>query len=220
MRFIIHELPYEQPLLAGRLRYEQDGEPTGTVESWRLTNAVDGYRFLRVDLDSREGPSGRSYLYHVTLNPAGRPEQLKFRLWGNGPEVSGTAVWEGNEVISARVVDSVAYQEVARGGAFWFPAGMGLALLAVYVGETKGMTLVSHAADPAGLMSLIETPVTIGLGEAMTEDLNGELLPVRPLEVNWADQQRTVWLDKESRPLRLRRQDGLTAVAERLVRYR
>jgi hypothetical protein len=154
------------------------------------------------------------------LNPAGRPEQLKFRLWGNGPEVSGTAVWEGNEVISARVVDGIAYQDAARGSAFWFPAGMGLALLSVYVGETNGITLLTHATDPDGLMTLVETPVAIGLGEAMTEDVNGELLPVRPLEVNWADQQRTVWLDTESRPLRLRRQDGLTAMAERLVRYR
>lgn len=93
MRFIIHEMPYERPLLAGRLRYERDGVPTGAVELWRITNAVDGYRFLRVDLDAREAESGRSSLYHVTLNPAGRPEQLKFRLWGNGPEVSGSLVW-------------------------------------------------------------------------------------------------------------------------------
>ncbi len=105
MRFIIRELPYERPLLAGRLRYERDGVPTGAVESWRLTQALDDYRFLRVDLDAREAPSGRSSLFHVTLNPAGRPEQIKYRLWGNGPEVSGTAVWEGNEVIAARRVD-------------------------------------------------------------------------------------------------------------------
>jgi len=33
MRFIIHELPYERPRLAGQLRYKRDGQPTGTVES-------------------------------------------------------------------------------------------------------------------------------------------------------------------------------------------
>ncbi len=219
MRFIIHELPYERPLLAGRLRYERDGVPTGAVESWRLTRAIDDYRFLRVDLDAREAPSGRSSLFHVTLNPAGRPEQIKYRLWGNGPEVSGTAVWEGNEVIAARRVDGLAYQDVARGAAFWFPAGSGLALLAIYAGETKGITMVADTSDPAQLMAVVETPVAITLGAAATEDVNGELLPVRPLVVAWADQQRTLWIDTEGRPLRLRRNDNLTAVTERLVRY-
>ena len=76
MRFIIHELPYERPLLSGRLRYERDGVPSGAVESWRLTAAVDGYRFLRVDVDAREAPSGRSWLYHLTLNPAGLPDRV------------------------------------------------------------------------------------------------------------------------------------------------
>lgn len=219
MRFIIHELPYERPLLAGRLRYERDGAPTGAVESWRITNAVEGFRFLRVDLDAREAESGRSYLYHVTLNPAGRPEQLKFHLWGNGPDVTGTAVWEGGEIIAARQVDGVAYQDVARGPAFWFPAGMGLTLLMAGVGESRGVTMASNPAAPADLMKLVETPLTIELGEAAIEDVAGELLSVRPLQLKWDGQWRTVWIDSEGRPLRLRRDDGLSAVAERLVRY-
>lgn len=219
MRFIIHEMPYERPLLAGRLRYERDGVPTGAVESWRITNAVDGYRFLRVDLDAREAESGRSSLYHVTLNPAGRPEQLKFRLWGNGPEVSGSLVWNQGEIIAARQVDDVAYQDVARDRAFWFPAGSGLALLSLSVGEPAGVTMSATAAEPSELMKLVEMPVMIELGEAVLEDVAGELLPVRPLQVNWKEQGRTVWIDPEERPLRLLRDDGLTAVAERLVRY-
>ena len=219
MRFIIHELPYERPLLAGRLRYERDGLPTGAVESWRVTNAVDGYRFLRVDLDAREAESGRSSLFHVTLNPVGRPEQLKFRLWGSGLEASGSVVWEKGEIISARQVDGVAYQDVAKGEAFWFPAGAGLALLSLCVGEPRGVTMSATATDPAELMKLVETPVAIALGEAALEDVAEELLVVRPLQVNWKDQGRTVWIDPEGRPLRLRRDDGLTAVAERLVRY-
>ena len=218
MRFIIHELPYERPLLAGRLRYERDGLPTGAVESWRVTNAVDGYRFLRVDLDAREAESGRSSLFHVTLNPVGRPEQLKFRLWGSGLEASGSVVWEKGEIISARQVDGVAYQDVAKGEAFWFPAAAGLALLSLCVGEPRGVTMAT-AAEPAELMKLVETPVAIALGEAASEEVAGELLVVRPLQVNWKDQSRTVWIDPEGRPLRLRRDDGLTAVAERLVRY-
>ena len=219
MRFIIHELPYERPLLAGRLRYERDGVPTGAVESWRMTSAMDGYRFLRVDLDAREAPSGRSYLYHVTLNPAGLPEQLKFRLWGDGLDAGGTAVWEGSEVIVARNVNGTAYEDEASGSAFWFPAGSGLAMLAVCIGETNGLTMATDTSDPAGLMAMVETPVDIVLAAAESEIVSNELLTVRPLEVRWADQQRTVWLDGERRPLRLLRGDGLTATAERLIRY-
>lgn len=224
MRFIIHEQPYERPLLAGRLRYERDGAPTGAVESWRLTAAAEGYRFLRVDLDARDAPSGRSWLYHATLNPTGRPEQLKYRFWGDGHEASGSVVWDGEVIVAARRVDGASYEDVARGAAFWFPSGAGLALLEWAGGETAGVTLAPDAADPARLMALVETPVTIEWGEMAMETVGGggaggELLPVRPLAVSWGDQRRVVRLDGEGRPLWLWRGDGLTAVAERLIRY-
>lgn len=219
MRFIIHELPYERPISAGRLRYERDGVPTGAVESWRLTNAVDGFRFLRVDLDAREAPSGRSYLYHLTLNSVGNPEQLKFRLWGDGMEIRGSAVWEADGVIGTRYVNEIAYEDAASGRVFWFPSGIGLAQLALHAGVTRGVTQVTGTADPARLMALVETPVVIVWDGTAMEKIDGEILPVRPLHVTWSDQRRTVWLDPHGRPLRLWRDDGLTAVAERLVRY-
>lgn len=219
MRFIIHELPYERPRLAGRLRYLRDGAPTGAVESWRLTDAAEGYRFLRVDMDAREATSGHSHLYHATLDPAGRIEQLKFRFWGEGHEATGSVVRQADELIGIRRVDGVAYEDVARAGAFWFPAGGALALLSEQVGETHGVRLVLDLSDPARLMVLEETPVTIEWGQAEMEQVNGQSLAVRPLRVAWAAQQRVVWLDDERRPLRVWRDDGLTAVAERLVRY-
>lgn len=219
MRFIIHELPYERPLLAGRLRYERDGAPTGAVELWRLTTAAEGYRFLRVDLDAREAPSGRSYLYHLVLNEAGRAEQLKYRFWGDGHEVSGSAVWEGDDIVATRRVDGLAYEDTARGRAFWFPAGAGLALLAYGDGETNAVTLRIDPAEPARLMALTATMIKVAWGEAQMEEVAGELLPVRPLDVTWDDQRRTVWLDAEERPIRLSAHDGLSAKAERLVRY-
>lgn len=219
MRFIIHEQPYERPIMAGRLRYERDGVPTGAIESWRLTAATEGYRFLRVDLDAREAPSGRSCLYHVTLNAAGHPEQLKYRFWGDGHEASGTAVWDGDEIIATRRVDGNMYEDVARGAAFWFPSGAGLALLMQFAGETRGVTLIADAGDPWQLMAIVETPVAIEWGEAVVEQVGAEILTVRPLAVSWDDQERVAWLDTAARPLRIRRGDGLTAEAERLVRY-
>lgn len=219
MRFIIHELPYERPLLAGQLRYERDGQPTGTVESWRLSDAADGYRFLRVDLDARDSESGRSWLYHVTLNPVGQPEQVRARFWEGGHEVNLAAVRQDDEWLAARQVDGVAYQDTARGEAFWFPAGSGLALLRSSAGQTRGVTLLTDTSDPARLLALVQTPVSIVLGATTTAAIGDETLPAYSLSVAWGQSRRTVWLDNDGRPLRLWRDDGLTAVAQRLVRY-
>jgi hypothetical protein len=218
MRFIIHEQPYERPLLSGRLRYMRDGAPMGAVETWRLTAAPDGYRFLRIDMDARAAPSGHSLLYHLTLNPAGRPEQLKYRFWGYGHEVSGSAVWEGDEVIARRRVNGLTFEDVACGVAFWLPSGAGLSLLAQSAGETRGIRMTIDP-DPSALMAFVETPVTIEWGAAAEEQFGAELLSIQPLHVTWGDQRRAVWLDDDRRPLRVWRDDGLTAVAERLIRY-
>lgn len=219
MRFIIFEQPYERPLLAGQLRYYRDGRPTGTIESWRLTEAVDGYRFLRVDLDGRDAPSGRSYLYHLTMNQVGRPEQLKYRLWGSGLDISGTIIWENSHLTSVREANGERYEETATGDAFWFPSGAGLAQLLWSTGATSGITLRTDTDDAATLMALEETEVAIELGSPETLRVDDETWPVRPLSVSWMDNRRIVWLDTEGRPLRLWRDNGLTAAAERLVRY-
>ena len=71
-----------------------NNQPTGAVEEWRLSDAVDGYRFLRVDLDARNAPSGRSYLYHLTMDKLGNLVQLKFRLWTEGSEIIGSVLLE------------------------------------------------------------------------------------------------------------------------------
>ena len=224
MRLIIHELPYERPLLAGRLRYEREGQdgssrPTGAVESWRLSEAAGGYRFLRVDLDARAANSGHSWLYHVTLGPDGRPEQVKARFWAAGREVTTTITHEGDEWWAARQVDGAAHEDVARGDAFWFPAATGLALLRGCAGETRGVTLLMDTSDAARTLALCATPVEIALGAPAEERAGDETLAARTLSVAWGRNRRMVWLDDDGRPLRLWRDDGLTATAERLVRY-
>lgn len=220
MRFIIHELPYERPLLAGRLRYERDGRPTGAVEMWRLSEAVEGFRFLRVDLDARDAASGRSWLYHITLDPAGLVEQAKYRFWGDGLAVTGAVVRHEDEWVATRNVNGKPGEDVARGPAFWFPSGAGLALLAAHDGETRGVTLRPPEDGPDSALALVETPVKVTWGDVEPVESSGDLLDVRPLAVDWPGHRRIVWLDAEARPLRLWRDDGLAAAAERLVRYR
>lgn len=219
MRFIIHELPYERPLLAGQLLYTRDGQSTGAVESWRLTSAMDNFRFLRVDLDARQAPSRRSVLYHATLNPGGGLEQLKYRYWSTGLEVSGTLVANGERWLAGRTVNGVGYQDEARGPVFWFPAGVGLSLLRELSGESGAVTLQLETDDPAAIMAPVAVQVMIASGEPEMLTIAGETIATTPLNVTWAGNRRTVWLDDDGRPLRLLREDGLAAEAARLVRY-
>jgi hypothetical protein len=153
------------------------------------------------------------------VNPIGRPEQLKYRLWSSGLDVSGVVLWEDGHLTAVREVNGERFEETASGDAFWFPAGAGLAQLMWSSGETRGVTLRSIADDAAALMALVETEVAIELGAPETLTIDNDILPVRPLSVYWDDTQRIVWIDTDGRPLRLWRSDGLTAIAERLVRY-
>lgn len=225
MRFIIKEQPYEQLLAAGELRYERNGRATGSVEQWRLTEAVDGYTFLRVDLDARAGESGNSWLYHATLNPAGRCEMLKYRFWGQGPVVEGNLVLEDDAAVNGRSVDHIRYEDVlalAPGYAFWFPSSVGLGLLAGRSGAHPAVTLDATVAPdaPQSAFSLHATAVTVQPGAPATLAVMGSATAVRPLIIRWAGHTRTLWLDDHDWPLQMQRDDGLTAVETRLRRVR
>lgn len=221
MRFIIPELPYERPIVAGRLRYAQDEQPTGAVEQFRVTHAVDGYRFWRVDLDARAAPSGRSTLYHLTLNPDGRPEQLKHRFWGDGLVAGGAVVWDGAQLTATREVDGVGYEDEAAAAAFWFPSAAGLALLPPLTGpgEVAGVTLNQTTADSARVMALQPAHVTVRSIDPVQLTAGGVMVEASGWEIAWADQARRVWLHPDGWPLRVWRDDGLTGHCDQLVLY-
>jgi hypothetical protein len=133
--------------------------------------------------------------------------------------VTTTVNRQGDEWFAARQVDGVAYEDVAHGGAFWFPAASGLALLRGCVDETRGVTMLMDTSDAARTLALLATPATIAIGAPVEERVGDETLAARTLSVGWGRNRRTVWTDDDGRPLRLWRDDGLTATAERLVRY-
>lgn len=224
MRFIIHEMSYEKPVTAGRWLYQLDNQPTGAHEEWRLTEAVDGYHFLRVDLDARFAPSGRSTLYHLTLDENGDAVQLKYRFWADNLEMIGNVLLEEDAVIFTRetVGDrQEAVLGVPKGYAFWFPATAGLGLL-VGLGNREShtaVTLQTAVDDRESLMNPMITAVSIN--EEGTEPIvvMGEDKTVRRLAIRWEDQQRTLWIDEQGWPLQMRRNDGLTAVLSRQIVY-
>ena len=217
MRFVLHEQSYEKPIASGKLVYEQDGQPTGAVESWRLTEAVEGYRFLRVDVDGREGPSSNSSLFHLTLNPQGQPEQLKFRFFGPRQQVKGSVLFEGSTLAIAREVNGQGRQEeILTANQFWFPATMGLGLLAGLSGEGQVEAVMLDAAAQFA-PHLVTLHYRVGQPEMV--EVMGKQWQTRPLALTWADQTRTLWLDAHHQPLLMQRQDGLCGRETRYIRY-
>lgn len=222
MRFIVREQPTETPIAAGLLRYERDGAPTGAVEHWRLTRPLAGYEVLRVDLDAREADSGHTYLYHLVRQENGRPDRLAYRFWGDGLRVAGTLLFDDTSITGTRSVNDVTYEEdmdLAAGIGFWFPSSVGLGLLAGFEGGTA-VTLDSASREPSAVFRLqvVETAVT--RGEASELTVAGKPVTVRPFTLRWAASERTVWLDERQWPMKMKRDDGLTAVETRAIRYR
>lgn len=226
MRFLIQEQPYETPLAAGLLRYEQDGNSTGAVEYWQWNSAVSGYRLLRVDVDAREAASGDSYLYHLVVGENGRFERLLYRFYGKRVEVSGTVLFEAQGVTAVRNVKERGGKREERGGrreeriedevavslgyGFWFPSSVGLSLLAVTPPTTlhnMAVSLRSISDNPDLLFGLFATEVK--LERPISEQLY----------IEWEGQKRTLWLNKQGHVMKMQRGDGLTAVETRYVQY-
>jgi hypothetical protein len=225
MRFIIHEQPFEKPLAAGLLRYEQDGRPTGTVEHWRLTDAAEGYRFFRVDLDARDSASSDSYLYHLVLNPDNRPERLKFRFFKAGTMISGDLLMENNIMTLVRDVNGQHLEETAETdnqSLFWYPSTMGLGTL-VYCHPSPDPyptgTFPAVTLDKAADFALKHVNVTLRTGQQENLAVAQQNVAVRPLSISWQDQLRTIWLNPHRRPVKMVRGDGLTAIETRHIHY-
>lgn len=217
MRFILREQGYERPVASGKLVYERDGQPTGALENWRLTEAVEGYRFLRVDLDARAAASGNSSLFHLTLNPQGQPERLLFRFFGTSGQVKGTVLFEDHLLTVVRELPEQERQEDELVASyFWFPSTVGLGLLAGLAGEGQVVAVMLDAAA-----HFAPRFVTLHYHEGQPEivELMGKQWDTRPLTLAWADQTRTLWLDVYRQPLLMKRQDGLCGRETRYVRY-
>jgi hypothetical protein len=229
MRFIIREQPYEKPVMAGVYRYERDGRPSGAVERGRLTDAAEGYRFLRVDLDAREAASGHTYLYHAVLNPAGGVERLQYRFWtqaAGGLQVTGDLVLEETAVSATRTVNGKEFQQtpdVPAGYRFWFPSVAGLHFAGWRGNDPK--TAVTLNGRIGGEETLAVQVVDFEYGPLITDFMEmeaaGKVRRYSPWKLSWGDGRwRVIQRDAENGwPLGMERDDGLTAVAVQYIRY-
>ncbi|MDT8304530.1 MAG: hypothetical protein RRC07_01230 [Anaerolineae bacterium] len=215
MRSLIRELPYEKPLVAGRYLYQRDGVPTGAVESWRLSLARDGYRFLRVDLNAEAGDGKDSTLYHLVLDASGEPERLSFRHFRRGRQLRGNVLFEGPYVTLTRQSGDERHEvtlERPHGTRFWFPATAALGLVAA---PGAGPALTLNRADD---FNLWPTHLEASEGAPVSLLIMGKAVTARPVTLAWASERRVVWHDEEPWPLQMER-DGLLAVESRRLYY-
>ena len=225
MRKLIREQPHEQPLVAGQYQYRRDDQPTGSYERWRFSAAADGYHYLRVDLNAEAGEGADSTLYHLTLNPAGRPERLSFRHFRRGSTLAGTLLFEPQMVTFTQTVAGRRLEEevaAPAGHLFWFPATVALGPPAHHAPAGDHPALILRKGETFTLQ-----PVTVSLHDRPVEQIEvmGSARQTRPVIVKWDEsnrqrQERAVWLDEAGWPLRMVRGDGLVALEIRYMRYR
>ena len=203
MRFLVREQGYERAVAAGQLRYSRDGAPTGVVESWRLNEAVQGYRVLRVDLDGRAAGMN-SLLLHLLLDPAGQPERLTFRAWAaDGGKLEGNLFFDADQLICGRTRDGARLSDVnlprPKPLRWWYPAGTGLAAFAGLPAGTHELIYLDPAAE------FVPTPIPVTVGEAVADDLveRDRPVPARKRTITWTQQMRTIWFDEHNWPRRI-----------------
>jgi hypothetical protein len=220
MRFIIGEQEHEIPRSAGLLRYKADGAPTGAVEEWRLTAAPGGYQFLRVDLDAREATSGDSYLYHLALDPTGRPMRLKFRYFNPDKHIAGDLQFDEHSALLRREVNGQRFedeQKLPSEWGFWFPSTIALGLLVAAAGDDE--QIWATTLERASGFALRALTVRLDWEDREEMDVARQTRLVRPCLIRWNDQSRKVWLDEDFWPVKMLRSDGLEAVESRHIRY-
>jgi hypothetical protein len=221
MRFIIREQEHEEPRSAGLLRYWLYGALTGAVEEWRLTAAPGDHKFLRVDLDARSAESGDSYLYHLALDPAGKPMRLKFLFFNAETHISGDLQFDGHSALLSREMNGRRLEEEQHlhdEWGFWFPSTVALGYLAAAAGGGNHVRAITLERESGfGLRA-----VTAHLEWQSTEEMDvaRQALRVRPCSIRWNDRSRKVWLDDDGWPVKMLRPDGLEAVESRRIRYK
>lgn len=230
MRFIVKEQSYEKPIAAGLLRYALDGEPTGATEQWRLSQALDGYEILRIDLDAREAASGNSYLYNLVRQTDGTPERLAYRFWGDGLQVAGTLLFSETNITGTRTVNGRTHEEdldIAPGTLFWFPSaiGLGLVLRAKKVTGNTAVTLNS-AVGSENMLALQQVSVDVFfmITDTKPMEIAGKVMETVPTMVRWNGNERIVVRDQNYWPVAMQRPnftDGkmLTATETRYIWY-
>lgn len=226
MRSVIREMDYEKPIGSGKLQYDFDGNPAGVVESWRFTRALEGYFFLRIDLDARDSLEPMSYLYHLLLNPSMGIERLKFRYFGSSAELQGDLQFNENvitsnrlfldrrEKTSSRRVEELYFDPDAR---FWLPTVIGAGLFASSVTDSPEQLFVTLREDRNFALSNGSARISWSKKENLV--VSRRDVTVRPCSIEWDNKNMQMWLDEHNWPVKAKIFSGCSALESAYIRY-
>jgi hypothetical protein len=227
MRFLMREMEYERPVASGTFRFEADGQPTGSVESWRFSRALDSYSFLRVELDTHSQRDQEICLYHALLSPDMDMERLKFRYFGSRVEIEGDLQFDDhivfmNRLISIkmngekrRIVEEIPLESEA---VLWFEsiAGQGLAAAKVAENSQRSLLILEKEMDFASRHG----SARFHWGEEESRTVLRQQVAVRPCSISWDKSSVDIWLDEFSWPVSAAYASGITASETAYVRYK
>jgi hypothetical protein len=194
---------------------------SGAFESWRLTEAVDGYRVMRIDLDRRDSGKANSTLLHLLLDPHGQLERAKVREFAPDKDLSVDVLVDGGLFsVSRAVPQGVTHDLIARPAGFGLilPSLAGLALFVRHTGNERSQSAI--LLDPARQLASRQVIVEIDVMEEESFAVTGQTLVVRPYLISQNGTRQTIWLDKYGLPVRVEDEKGLRAVEDRYVRHR
>jgi hypothetical protein len=221
MRFLIREQEFETPIASGRFQYEKEGQPAGVIESWRLTEVINDYSFLRIDLDKRESDQEQSILFHVVLNPAGKPERVKARLISmESSMLSDISIQEQSALLTGEI-NGKRFEDEKKYGSntiFWFRTVIGYGLLARNSGIDKKPLGLEFNFRKVSLMNQKIAITEIGTSEVLDKG-HGNFV-VRPYLISWNNKRKRVWLDDGNWPIKMDFGNNLMATDTQPIRYR
>ena len=83
MRYLHSVSLHEKFVASGVYKPFQDGQPIdGIIEYWSIHELPDSARFVRVDVDGRDGGDKRSQLFEAWYSPQGNLERFDIRAYG------------------------------------------------------------------------------------------------------------------------------------------
>ena len=219
MRFIIREQDYEKLVAAGQLPYLSAGVETGAVESYRLTQAVEGFSVMRIDLDRRGTTEASSTLFHLLLDPGGRPERLKLRCFSRTGSLEADVLVEDESFSVSRTSGEDVFQnemQRPRGYGLLLPTAVGLGLFVH--GNPAGRSAGAIMLDETRRYAPVRTSVEIDPQDEEVMTVTGQIVVVRSYLIRQNGAKCKIWLDDHGLPVRLDDEDGSLAVERRYVR--
>jgi hypothetical protein len=220
MRFLIREQDFETPLAAGRFHYNRIGQPTGAYESWRLTEIAGGYRFLRVDMDTRETNDDDSTLYHLLIDPNGRPERLKLRGLAMNKQMQADIIFEKSSITVSGEVNGRRFDDelhLASPYGFYFPTALGFAFFLRNFLDQVTITAVTFDQKQNSLLN--KRSVNIVSQQAEVFEVVRQEVVVHPYLIRGTNQEKKMWLDDYRLPLRIDFGNGQVANETQYIRY-